>query len=486
MRPRSLLLVASGCALLTACEGLKQALTAHVDVVARAASQELSVTRLADLMGHARIGIPVTRDNARLVAQLWTGYQQLGAAAADGDSLHDKASIEAASEPIFNGMLLQKFMDSVTTTFKSDSGNEAAYAAGANGLYAAKHILFAFPPAATATQQDSVRKAAEAIAPQVNQANFEAMAKKYSKDPGAANGGSLGVFAKTDMVPEFSAATAALKPGEISKPIKTQFGYHIIERLPYAEARAQFAQRYSQGSTFAAESTYMANVDKDASISIKDNAPTVARTAVGDIDGHLKDNATLATFNGGSLTVAHFLQWLGTFPPQANVEREIPSAADSVLKPFIKSIAEREVLLQRAHAAKITVPDSTRAAVYAEFATATSAMWQAIGIDPRSLADSAKTKSERERLAASRVESFLDRVMAGQAQPIPVPGPIKIILDDKYESSVNDAGVDKAVTAAQKVRASADSAQAASAPRSAVPLPLGKPPVAAQPGVKKP
>jgi len=486
MRPRSLLLVASGCALLTACEGLKQALTAHVDVVARAASQELTVTRLADLMGHARIGIPVTRENALLVAQIWTGYQQLAAAAADGDSLHDKASIEAAATPIFNGMILQKFMDSVTTTFKADSGTEAEYAAAAGGLYAAKHILFAFPPAATATQQDSVRKAAEAIAPQVNAANFEAMAKKYSKDPGAANGGSLGVFGKTDMVPEFTAATAALKPGEISKPVKTQFGYHIIERLPYAEAKAQYAQRFSQTSTFAAESTYMAQVDQQSKIAVKENAPTVVRSAIGDIDAHLKDNTTIATFSGGDLSVAHFLQWLGTFPPQANVERQIPQAPDSVLKPFIKSIAEREVLLQRAHDAKIAVPDSTRTSVYNEFATATSAMWGAIGIDPRSLADSAKSKSERERLAASRVENFLDRIMAGQAQPIPVPGPIKLILDDKYESSVNSAGVDKAVTAAQKVRASADSAQAATQPRSAVPLPLGKPPAAAQPGAKKP
>jgi hypothetical protein len=485
MRPRSLLLVATGCALLTACEGLKQALTAHVDVVARAASQELSVTRLADLMGNARIGIPATRENAMLVAQLWTGYQQLGAAAADDDSLNDKATLDVAAQPIFNGMLLQKFMDSVTTTFKADSGSEAAYAAGAGGLYAAKHILFAFPPAATAAQQDSVRKAAEAVSPLVTAANFETMAKKYSKDPGAANGGSLGVFQKAEMVPEFSAATAALKPGEISKPIKTQFGYHIIERLPYAEARAQFAQRYSQTSTFAAESTYMAQVDQQAGISVKDNAASTVRTAVSDLDSHLTDKSTVATFNGGDLTVAEFLNWLGTFPPNANVERQIPQAPDSVLKPFIKSIAEREVLLKRARDAKITVPDSTRTAVYNEFASATTAMWQAIGIDPHMLADSAKTKAERERLAASRVENFLDRVMAGAAQPIPVPGPIKQILDSKYESSINSAAVDKAVQGATKVRATSDSARAAKAPKSSVPLPLGKPPVTDS-GAKQP
>ena len=49
-----------GASTLVACDGLKEALTAHVDVVARASSQELSVTRLGDMLGNAKIGV-VTR-----------------------------------------------------------------------------------------------------------------------------------------------------------------------------------------------------------------------------------------------------------------------------------------------------------------------------------------------------------------------------------------------------------------------------------------
>ncbi len=61
--------------------------------------------------------------------------------------------------------------------------------------------------------------------------NFEAIAKEKSEDPGSkGNGGDLGFFAKGQMVPEFEAEAFALKPGETSaKPIKTQFGYHIIK-----------------------------------------------------------------------------------------------------------------------------------------------------------------------------------------------------------------------------------------------------------------
>ena len=100
------------------------------------------------------------------------------------------------------------------------------------------------------------------------------------------------------------------------------------------------------------------------------------------------------------------------------------------------------------------------------------------------LADSGKSAGERERIAAAHVEAFLDRVMAGQAQPVPVPAPLQIILMDKYDAKVNAAGIDRAVERAAKVRASADSARAARQPSSAVPLPGagGRPGSAATPG----
>ncbi len=61
-------------------------------------------------------------------------------------------------------------------------------------------------------------------------ANFSKLAKKYSIDKAsAAKGGELGFFTRADMVKPFSDAAFSLKPGEISQPIKTPFGYHIIQ-----------------------------------------------------------------------------------------------------------------------------------------------------------------------------------------------------------------------------------------------------------------
>src|SRR5581483_4572378 len=61
-------------------------------------------------------------------------------------------------------------------------------------------------------------------------ADFAELAKKYSEDDSnAKNGGDLDYFARGRMVPEFDQAVFAMTPGQISDPIKTQFGYHIIK-----------------------------------------------------------------------------------------------------------------------------------------------------------------------------------------------------------------------------------------------------------------
>jgi peptidyl-prolyl cis-trans isomerase C len=60
-------------------------------------------------------------------------------------------------------------------------------------------------------------------------ADFATLAKEKSKDPGAAEGGDLGYFTKDQMVPEFAEVAFKLDKGQLSDPVKTQFGWHIIE-----------------------------------------------------------------------------------------------------------------------------------------------------------------------------------------------------------------------------------------------------------------
>src|SRR5713226_5708426 len=60
-------------------------------------------------------------------------------------------------------------------------------------------------------------------------ADFATLAKEKSKDPGAADGGDLGYFGKEQMVPAFADVAFKMYPGQLSNPVKTQFGWHIIK-----------------------------------------------------------------------------------------------------------------------------------------------------------------------------------------------------------------------------------------------------------------
>ncbi|KMP10341.1 hypothetical protein UR09_06550, partial [Candidatus Nitromaritima sp. SCGC AAA799-A02] len=102
--------------------------------------------------------------------------------------------------------------------------------------FTAAHILFRLEPQGD-NSEDSIKKAEEAARKKAEDilkkirtgTSFAEMAKKHSDDPtSGAKGGSLGEFPKGMMVPEFEAALEKLKIGEISDPVRSSFGFHII------------------------------------------------------------------------------------------------------------------------------------------------------------------------------------------------------------------------------------------------------------------
>lgn len=95
----------------------------------------------------------------------------------------------------------------------------------------ASHILIAVAADATAELVEEKKKAAEAIAARVKGGEaFDKLAAEVSEDPSAKqNSGDLNFFSKEQMVPEFSEAAFKMQKGEISDPVKSQFGFHVIQ-----------------------------------------------------------------------------------------------------------------------------------------------------------------------------------------------------------------------------------------------------------------
>jgi peptidyl-prolyl cis-trans isomerase C len=97
-------------------------------------------------------------------------------------------------------------------------------------LVHAAHILIKVSPWADKQIRRKAKEKLVNIRAQIEAgADFAEMAKEYSEGPSKANGGDLGYFGYAQMSPTFETAAFALRPGEISKVVTTQFGYHLIK-----------------------------------------------------------------------------------------------------------------------------------------------------------------------------------------------------------------------------------------------------------------
>jgi len=148
-----------------------------------------------------------------------------------------KAQMAMRSDQLVAGMLFQK----ISKDAKPSAADLQAYYNEHKAEYdtvTARHILIRMTGSAVPLKEgekdlsddEALAKAKDIRAKLVAGGDFAELAKTESDDAGSgANGGVLGDFTRGRMVPQFEEAAFALKVNEISEPVKTQFGYHIIQ-----------------------------------------------------------------------------------------------------------------------------------------------------------------------------------------------------------------------------------------------------------------
>ena len=105
---------------------------------------------------------------------------------------------------------------------------------------AARHILLMVDEEAGEEEVNEVREKLEQIKEKIDKGeDFAELAREYSDDPAAEQGGDLGSFGRGQMVTEFEEAAFALNPGEVSQPVKTRFGWHLINVYDHVPARTK-------------------------------------------------------------------------------------------------------------------------------------------------------------------------------------------------------------------------------------------------------
>ena len=238
-------------------------------VLAKVDGQPITDEDLADAMADIGPGLPQKLEPAARQKQVLDYLIDLKLAAkkAEADKLTATPEFERKLAYYRQKLAMEELLGSVAKAATTEEAERKAYDEAAKAEppqqeIHARHILL-----------PTEEEAKKALARVKGGEDFAKVATELSKDP-SGNGGDLGWFTKDRMVPEFSDAAFKLKEGEISEPVKTQFGWHIIKIEgvrtksfpPFEQVKDQAARYVSQ----KAEQDALAQLHSAAKIELLD------------------------------------------------------------------------------------------------------------------------------------------------------------------------------------------------------------------------
>ncbi len=213
----------------------------------------------------------------------WADFSIL-AQEAKAQGIDKEAPIQTKLKDLTSRVLVEEFI--IRNTGKTEVDDKAiqAYYDSHKSEYAhddmvkAQHILIKVEDANNAEQVTAAKKKIDDIKARLDKGeNFNVLAQKLSDDPGSKmNGGDLGFFARGSMVPEFERTAFTTKKGEISAPVQTQFGWHLIKvtdtkgpgHTPLAEVSDDIKTKVQAESQQAEVETILANLKKKFKVTI--------------------------------------------------------------------------------------------------------------------------------------------------------------------------------------------------------------------------
>ena len=323
-------------------------------VLARAAGHELTVDQMVEILARQN-SVPNEADVVDALANLWVDYTLIGMSAR-ADSLFTGLDLDPLLRPQLEQEIIDAYMDSVLQpdTAISDEDLRAMWDADVPAdSVRAQHILLAFPEQATEAQVDSVANfAAQLQARAEGGESFEALARQYSEDSGSAvQGGDIGFFGVGMMVPAFEEAAFALAVGQVSDPVLSSFGLHVIKvtdrkSVMFEEARTRFRDSLVFTRLRAADLILLAEVDEDGEVEVEAEAVDVLRELALNPRTPLGRRAAsrgLVSYRGGSYSVSDALLLLNT--RQADLPAQLAVAPDEALLDLLNRLGQAQVLL---------------------------------------------------------------------------------------------------------------------------------------------
>ncbi len=487
---REMILVAGVVALTVGCGKGGLFSTQRPDRVATAAGQELPAERLAGFLSASPNAKQDLKPEAvDFVANLWVDFSLFAQAVATDKLTVDSALVAEAMWPMIAERKASQWRDSLVSQRIAITPASLDSAYKAEKMRVGQHILIRLDSNATPAQKAEARKKADGLLAKLKGgANFGALAMANSMDPGsAADSGMMAPAPKGSFVPAFDAALWALKPGEMSGVIATEFGFHIIRYPTEAEAARLWKPALTMQGQKSVEETYFAELEKTANLKVQTGSVARMRAALADMEGKRKDNAKLVTWKGGAFTVADFILWVkaATTDPMNGpaLLQRINGAPDSQFSTFAKQLGQNSLLLADADKHKVHMSAAEWKLMVDGFKAEVDSIRLNVGIGP-DVIDPKASKSDRSKAAALKVDAYFDNLVKRQARLRFLPGMLAWTLRSRMDHDVNPLGTKRALELAQ-AKLAGDSTAAAK-PGAIAPAPGGPPVPGGEVGTDKP
>ncbi|NNM33784.1 MAG: hypothetical protein HKO53_11995, partial [Gemmatimonadetes bacterium] len=315
----------------------------------------------------------------------------------------------------------------------------------------ASQILLAFPPSATGSQRDSVRRHAGGLRDRAASGeDFAALARQYSSDPGSARfGGSMGTFPRGQMLPEVDQAVFSLGVGEVSEPVESEIGVHVLRvdglEIPdFDEMGEQFRTRIVEQRRLDAEEAYLNGLAGELALTLEPNALEVARALARNPGARLGRRALdrpLATFQGGAYTVGDFEPLVRSGNPA--LLQALAAGPDSAVLTLLEDLSKQTMLVRRAESLGLGATPAEVDSIAGEARELVRDLAREIGLFP---APESPGGSE------DAVTLALERVVAGEQEIIPLAG-ITFLLRAREEWSIRSEALGATLTRARQLEA---------------------------------
>lgn len=423
--------------------------------VATAADRSFAVEEAVEMLV-PRTDLPIDSSVVSVVGELWIDYTLLAHAFGEDPTLVD-LDLGPIVEPQLEQEMILELRD---IAIEADTAIEEAelleiFGREGPGVTArARHILLTPPDRATDAQRDSVRAQATALRERIlGGEDFAEIARQFSDDRASGRqGGDLGSFERGMFVRPLEDAIFAMEVGEISEPVETPYGYHVVELQelnipPFDEVSEGFRLQVQARRFQAAESAFIAGLQEAAEPSPQPGAGELLREIARDPRVPLAGRTgarVVAKYRGGEITLDEVREFFLTRTPEY-LDQVTQAPAEVLEQEVVTTLVQRELLVADALDRGLAPSEARRDSVTALARDQFIEVGRQLGLVEVDRSD------ERPDGVTRAVRAIVGGIVGGTRQVVPL-GPIAYVLREQYRHGVSPVGVRAAMTRIDEIR----------------------------------